>query len=307
MVGHFAFKLFGRPLRAIVLIAAAVLLIGPVAAGATPTTGTGAGLASAPTRLKACATTKSRIAKDLRRESAYPVSRSALARDVRVCHGNWAVLHPECMGDCQYAAKRVAGRWRFQFGWPTSPADEARMPGWMRQGVSTSGALSASGVQAQALRACYFPYRSGYSCDDEMVMVAQAWLDAVLASNAPRAASYVKAPTKSARKAASPARLSDWRMWGNDTLDCAAIVNSDGSQSKRGVCGQRDSEGWGSCHAFLMRKTKSRWWVAGTVVPGSCFGSAANRGGNPIMKLAGAKWYFDIWGSPCSRSYCRHY
>jgi hypothetical protein len=217
------------------------------------------------------------------------------------------VLLPECMGDCQYAAKKVAGRWRFQFGWPTSTAAEAGMPSWMRDGVSTSGAVTPGGLRAQSLRECHYPYRSGWSCDDEMVMVAQAWLDAVLASNSTRSRSYVKAPTKAARKAASPARLSQWRTWGNDTLNCAGIVKADGTQTNRGQCQQSDSEGWGGCHSFLMRKSSNRWWVAGTVVPSSCFGSAANHGGDPIMKLAGAKWYFDMWGAPCSRTYCRNY
>lgn len=82
---------------------------------------------------QSCATTKATVARQVRREGKYPASRMTRTADVKRCHGRWAYVDPDdgtC--DCAYMARFKQGRWRFAFGFPATPQQQASLPSWMK-------------------------------------------------------------------------------------------------------------------------------------------------------------------------------
>ncbi len=77
----------------------------------------------------ACVTTKRVIARDLRRQNAYPVVQGMKARDVTRCRGKWAVVTRKGMGDTSFNARYAKGRWKYNAGYPMGPC--GRAPSWL--------------------------------------------------------------------------------------------------------------------------------------------------------------------------------
>lgn len=86
--------------------------------------------AQSPLRVRACKTTLSKVARDIRQENKFPLlTQGTRARDVTACHGRWAVITRTGQGDTSFNARFRAGSWRHYSGYPMSSC--SGVPSWL--------------------------------------------------------------------------------------------------------------------------------------------------------------------------------
>ena len=91
---------------------------------------TAAGQSQSSTQAKACKTTYSKIARDIRLENKFPpLTKGTRARDVTACRGRWAVITRPGQGDTSFNARYRAGSWHHYYGYPMPNC--AGVPSWL--------------------------------------------------------------------------------------------------------------------------------------------------------------------------------